>query len=307
MQLIFFASAGWETWDVAGRPAIPDRMPVLADDDLLFEDDGSPRPVVAANRWLRELPSSGAPATQTWAVYARVLRDWMVFLGAHGIGLFDGRDRLKVALGAYAAYRAGGPAGARFAAVTWNRHMSVLSSFYRWAEAEGHAAAVPFSYAQAQARFAGSVGGASVNLARRRVPKRHVTIKYLEPGFADLFVRALAGLGPDGTADAAYRGRELARNSAVARLALATGLRRQEFTFLLACELPPLPGPGPGDGGLPIPFGVPAGVTKGGKFRTTWVDYPALEAAHRYASLDRAASVAGSAWSPRPAGGRRWW
>ena len=53
MQLIFFASAGWETWDVAGRPAIPDRMPVLADDDLLFEDDGSPRPVVAANRWLR--------------------------------------------------------------------------------------------------------------------------------------------------------------------------------------------------------------------------------------------------------------
>ena len=243
MQLIFFASAGWETWDVAAA-GDPDRMPVLADDDLLFEDDGSPRPVVAANRWLRELPSSGAPATQTWAVYARVLRDWMVFLGAHGIGLFDGRDRLKAALGAYAAYRAGGPAGARFAAVTWNRHMSVLSSFYRWAEAEGHAGAVPFSYAQAQARFAGSVGGASVNLARRRVPKRHVTIKYLEPGFADLFVRALAGLGPDGTADAAYRGRELARNSAVARLALATGLRRQEFTFLLACELPPLPGPG---------------------------------------------------------------
>ena len=113
---------------------------MLADDDLLLEDDGSPRPVVAANRWLRELPSSGAPATQTWAVYARVLRDWMVFLGAHGIGLFDGRDRLKAGLGAYAAYRAGGPAGARFAAVTWNRHMSVLSSFYRWAEAEGHGA-----------------------------------------------------------------------------------------------------------------------------------------------------------------------
>ena len=92
--------------------AIPDRMPVLADDDLLFEGDGSPRPVVAANRWLRELPSSGAPAMQTWAVYARVLRDWMVFLGAHGIGVFDGRDRLKAALGAYAAYRAGGPPGA---------------------------------------------------------------------------------------------------------------------------------------------------------------------------------------------------
>jgi integrase len=295
--MIFFASAGWETWDVTGRPAIPDRMPVLIDDDLLFEDAGVPRPVVAVNRWLRELPSSGAPATETWAVCARVLRDWMVFLGVHDIGVFDGRDRLKAALGAYAAHRADGPAGARFGATTWNRHMSVLSSFCRWALAEGHAGAVPFSYAQAQARFAGSVRGAGVNLARRRTPKRHVTIKYLEPGFADLFVQALAGLGPDGSADVGYRGRELARNSAVARLALATGLRRQEFTCLLACEIPPLPVPGP-DSGLPIPFGVPAGVAKGSKFRTTWVDYPALEAIHRYAGLDRAASVAGSAWSP---------
>lgn len=295
--MIFFASAGWETWGLAGRPAIPDRMPVLTDDDLLFEDAGVPRPVVAVNRWLRELPSSGAPATETWAVYARVLRDWMVFLGVHDIGVFEGRDRLKAALGAYAAHRADGPAGTRFAAATWNRHMSVLSSFYRWASAEGHAAAVPFSYAQAQARFARGAGGAGVNLARRRTPKRHVTIKYLEPGFAGLFVQALAGLRPDGTTDAEYRGRELARNSAVARLALATGLRRQEFSYLLASEIPPLPAAGPCGGGLPIPFGVPAGVTKGGKFRTTWVDYPALEAVHRYAGLDRAASVAGSAWN----------
>jgi hypothetical protein len=30
--------------------------------------------------------------------------------------------------------------------------------------------------------------------------------------------RALAGLGPDGTAEAWYRGRDLARNSAIARL-----------------------------------------------------------------------------------------
>ena len=37
--------------------------PVLIDDDLRFEDGpGSPRPSVAANRWLRELPSSGTPA-----------------------------------------------------------------------------------------------------------------------------------------------------------------------------------------------------------------------------------------------------
>lgn len=243
MHLTFFASAGWESWDVPSRPAIPDGMPILADEDLLFEDDGVPRPARAVNRWLCELPSSGAPAAGTWAVYARVLRDWMVFLAGHDIGVFDTRDRLRAALGLYSVHRADGPPGARFTATTWNRHVSVLSSFYRWAVAEGHADAVPFSYAQARARFAGSAREVSVNLARRRTPKRHVAIKYLEPGFAELFVRAQGGA-------------------------------------------------------LPVPFGVPAGVTKGGKYRTTWIGQRALEAVHRYAGLDRAASVAGSAWRP---------
>jgi integrase len=297
VYLTFFTSAGWESWDVPSRPGIPDGMPVLIGEDLLFEDDGAPRPVRAVNRWLCELPSSGAPAAGTWAVYARVLRDWMVFLAGHDIGVFDTRDRLKAALGLYAVHRAGGPPGARFTAATWNRHVSVLSSFYRWAVAEGRADAVPFSYAQARARFAGSAREVSVNLAGRRTPKRHVAIKYLEPGFAEVFVRALAGLRPDGTSDGGYRGRELARNSAIAQLALATGLRRREFTYLLVYEVPALPGPGQG-GAVPVPFGVPAGVAKGSKYRTTWAGQAALEAVHRYAGLDRAASVAGSVWRP---------
>jgi hypothetical protein len=36
MILIFFSSQGWESWDIANRPLIPERMPVLVDDDLLF-------------------------------------------------------------------------------------------------------------------------------------------------------------------------------------------------------------------------------------------------------------------------------
>src|SRR5215471_19152832 len=118
-------------------------MPVLVDDDLRFDGDGGSRPSVAVNRWLRELPVSGAPSPGTWAVYARVLRDWMVFCAGHGTGVLAGRGDLKAVLGAYAAYRAEGPEQARFAATTWNRHVSVLSSFYQWAAAEGHAGAVP--------------------------------------------------------------------------------------------------------------------------------------------------------------------
>jgi len=297
VELTFFSSVGWESWDVEARPAIPEGMPVLVDDDLRFDGEGGPRPSVAVNRWLRELPASGAPSPGTWAVYARVLRDWMVFCAGHGTDVFAGREDLKAVLSAYAVHRADGPEQARFAATTWNRHVSVLSCFYQWAVAEGHASAVPFSYAQAQVRYGDVTRDAQVNLARRRVPKRHVTIRYLEADFASLFIAALGGLGPDGMPDSGYRGRELARNSAVGKLALASGLRRQEFSYLLVYEVPSLPS---SPGRLPVPFPVPAGVTKGRQYRTTWIDCASLEAVRQYAGLDRAAAVDGSSWrSPR--------
>ena len=297
MQMTFFRSTGWASWDVAAEPAIADRMPVLVDDDLLFEDAGVARPSVAANRWLRELPVSGAPSPATWAAYARVLRDWMSFLPGIGVEVFDTRERLKDALSAYAARRAAGPVEARFAATTWNQHVSVLSGFYQWAASESEAAAVPFSYAQARSRYGQQVRDVNANLARRRVPKPHVRIKYLEADFAAMLVNVLGGLLPDGTADMEYRGRELARNAAVTRMVLATGLRRREFTFLLSFEVPPLPPPAH-PAGLPLLFGVPAALAKGSKFRTTWIDAGTLTAVHGYIGLDRAASTAGSAWLP---------
>jgi len=130
--LSFFSSRGWESWDVANRPLIPERMPVLVDDDLLFEDGpGAPRPAVAVNRWLRELPASGCPAPGSWESYAQVVKAWSEFLALHGVSLFGSRERLKAALGKYAEYRAAGLPERRFAATTWGRHMSVLSLFYR--------------------------------------------------------------------------------------------------------------------------------------------------------------------------------
>src|ERR1039457_7638725 len=120
-----------------------------------------------------------------------------------------------------------------------------------------------------------------------------------EPGAAAGLEAAPAGLRPDGTPDAGYRGRELARNAAMAGLALATGLRRREFTFLLVFEVPPAP-PASHPSSLPVLFPVPAALAKGCKYRTTWIDAATLHAVHGYAGLDRAASVAGSVWSPPP-------
>src|SRR5438270_11139154 len=110
MLMTFFSSAGWEAWDLEHRPVIPERMLVLIDDDLLFEDGpGAPRPVVAVNRWLRELPVSGAPAPATWESYGRIVRSWMEFLGDRGTSVFAGREQLRAALAGYAEYRATGP------------------------------------------------------------------------------------------------------------------------------------------------------------------------------------------------------
>ncbi|HEX4099542.1 MAG TPA: hypothetical protein VHY21_03235 [Pseudonocardiaceae bacterium] len=298
MILSFFSSVGCESWDVAYRPVIPERMPVLIDDDLRFEDGpGQPRPAVAVNRWLRGLPASGCPASSSWASYAGVVKAWMEFLTEHGVGLFDTRERLKHALGKYAEYRATGPTARRFAARTWGRHVSVLSLFYRWAMEEGHARAEPFSYRLGRALFAGTGRQVRVNLAVRRTPKPHVTIKYLEPEFTALFLNGLRGLAPDGRPDAGFRGRELARNAAVGELALSTGLRLREFSYLLVFELAALPAR---RSPVPIPFPVPAGITKGGKFRTTWISYDALAAVRHYVELDRVVTAAGSSWRPPP-------
>jgi integrase len=135
---------------------------------------------------------------------------------------FAGREALRTALSAYAEYRATGPLPRRFSAATWNQHVSVLASFYRWALAEGHAQAEPFTYRMARGVFAG--GQVRVNQAIRRRPKPHVTIRYLEPDFTAMFLNALAGLSPGGTQDAVFRGRELARNACIGHLAVATGL-----------------------------------------------------------------------------------
>jgi integrase len=173
--------------------------------------------------------------------------------------------------------------------------VSVLAGLYRWAVAEGYASAEPFTYRQARTVYGDQVRQVRVNLAVRRRPKPHVTIKYLEADFARLLMLGLAGLRPDGTGDDGYRGRELARNAAVGQLALATGLRRQEFTYLLAVEIPPLPAR---RSPVPIPLPVPAGVTKGRKFRTTWVSYDALAAVHGYLGLARPLACEGSRWRP---------
>ncbi|MEU1513200.1 site-specific integrase [Streptomyces sp. NPDC005811] len=198
-------------------------------------------------------------------------------------------------LGAYAVYRASGPLKQRFEASMWNQNIGILATFYRWAVDEWYADAEPFTYKQHTVYFGEQTSQVQVNQARRRQAKDHVTIKYLEDDFVKLFLNALSGLTPDGQDDPRYRGRELARNAAVTRFSLSSGLRAQEFTYLLTCEVPPLPRR---PAKMPVPLPVPAVVTKGSTFRVSWAAYPVLAELHSYIELERAPAADGSTCRP---------
>ena len=202
MLLIDFSSRGWESWGLERQPLIREGMPVLVDDDLRFEDGpGDPRAAVVVNRWLRELPVSNAPARRTWKIYAQALRGWLEFLSERGVAPFGSGQELRSVLSAYAGHRLSDSPRHRWDGSTWNLHVTALSLFYEWAQAEGYASAGPFSYSTGKRIAGGAVWPVRRNHAKLRPAKRHAQIKYLEHDFAAVFLNALAGLTPDGGAD----------------------------------------------------------------------------------------------------------
>jgi integrase len=180
---------------------------------------------------------------------------------------------------------------------SWNLAVKTLSAFYTWAAAEGHVSAVPFSYAKQMITRPDSARlEITRNLATVRGGNAHAGRKYLEAPYVQLLLNALAGNDPVGGRDASFRGHETGRNAAVIGLALASGLRAREFTHLTVFEVPPLPGRR-----TPIPVPLPPAppTTKGGRGRSSWIDYDALARVQDYVALERAATVAGSRWLPR--------
>lgn len=296
MLLTYFTRDGWESWNLGREPLIRQDMPVLIDDDLRFEDEHGPRPTVAVNAWLRDLPISGVPAAKSWRSYAQATRTWLEFLAARSVHPFGEREDLRAALGAFAEYRLAGPVEARWDRSTWNHRINVLTSFYTWAVDNDHCSKVPFTYAMGS-RYSKESGAVETrrNTATVRRAQPHATMKYLETRFRETFLRALAGLDPDGAPDDSFRGRELARNRSMGGLTVATGLRAQELTYLLTYELPALPARRTP---VPVWFPLAESTTKGQKARATWTSYRALADVHQYVELDRDAAVTRSPYSP---------
>lgn len=262
---------------------------------FLLDDAGVP--VRSVNRWLRSLPTEGAPGPKTWLAYAGDLAAWVLFLRGRSLEVIDDPSALKEAVAAYHADRRMGRLDRRLAASSWNRAMISISTFYEWAESENLIKKVPFSYRTRVIR--GDDGATHVirrKLATERQGKRHASLRWLEQDFLDLFLEVgLAGKAPHGGDDPRFRVREPARNAALGHLAATSGSRAQEFSHLLIWELPPPPT----DTRMPVvPLAVPGKVAKGGKARTTWVSPEALCRIASYLRLERPLAAAGCRWRP---------
>ena len=114
MHLFFYRRTDWETWGLGRRPLIPEGMALLVDEDLIFEEHGNLRPAAVVNRWLQELPISGAPSPHTRKSYAQALPSWLEYLATLQVSPFGEQAELRQALALYAEYRLGGPLEARW-------------------------------------------------------------------------------------------------------------------------------------------------------------------------------------------------
>ena len=299
MTGVFFIEAeALGRWDRVGSVAAADRW--LADLGLphgmpfVLRGDGSPDGV--ANRWLASLPTHGCRSRSTWRAYALNWAEWARFLRARSVEPLAATAEEVAAF--YAAQRLD-RGGAGVGRATWNRKVAALENFYRWAIDRELVTASPFAYRDVRARGGdGVTRGVRRNLAKERTGRAHATLRWLESDRLRFFLAVgLGGLLPNDSEDPAFMGRNAARNRAFGELLAASGLRAQEASYLLVCELPAADG----FRDRLVALNVPAAVAKGGVPRRTVVSTAALRMIESYVRIERSTMAGGRS----PAGALR--
>jgi len=283
-----------------GNAKILEGTPLIIDEDLKFEDSGTGRDTWVINSWLIARSHDPNISPRTLDVYLDALLPWLCFLVTIEVDLLGNRTALKAALGLYAEHRLSGHHRKRWANSTWNLHVTAISEFYKWARDEHLTDATPFSYSEIRVLRNELPIVVLRNNAKLPSPKGHSRIKYLGADYQTVLLNTLEGLTPDGSKPFPTKGRNLTRNAVLARLMIAAGLRRQELAFITSYELPRLPKE---NTEMPVDFFLPGSITKGGKARTTWVDFDTLTQVHEYLRWDRDIAARKSAWAPKPSTG----
>lgn len=296
MHRISFHLDDADAAELGGDLRILEGTPLIIDDDLLFEDIGRDRPSWIINAWIINRSHEPRISIRTLNIYMGALLAWLVFLRSNGFDLLGDRPSLQAALGRYAEFQLSGKHKKRWANSTWDLNITAISEFYKWAISENYATATPFTYSEITVWRDGKSAVVLQNNAKLPIPKGHSTVKYLGTEYQKILLNTLEGLSPDGSRPTRTKARHLVRNSLLARILIATGLRSQELNFLTAYELPHLPYERTD---MPIEFFIPGTITKRGKPRTTWIDFDTLMQAKEYLQWERRIAATGSKWTPK--------
>lgn len=261
-----------------------DGIPFILDDDGSYD--------IVLNRFFRECPSMRVRSRNSLKSYARDILTWMRFLSEcrkKAIWQANAQDVIS-----YHRARRQGPAPTRISAASWNRSIAALEKLYRWAEQEELITTTPFAYRHVLQGIQGTsrvVAAVRTNQSRESAARRH-DIRFLSLDHFLLFRDVgLRGWRPDKSEDALWCGRNGMRNALFADLLVTTGLRLEEASSLLLCELPIPDDLGPGDQ-RSISFRLPAAVAKGNKSRDIRLPIRILRRLLDYRELERMNAVA---------------
>jgi site-specific recombinase XerD len=174
-------------------------------------------------------------------------------------------------------------------ASTWDREVSSVNGFYRWAVRSGHCQSSPIVQRRTRPhpRNHGAVGELET-AAERRPDVHREQVKWLPPrmylAWRDVGLR---GYRPDGLPDQSFRGVCTARNAVYADTMVRTGLRLEEQSSLTLYELPDRDG----FHGYYRSW-LPAAIAKFGSARNVYFPDAVLRDLWTYVEVDRAEAVA---------------
>jgi len=260
-----------------------DGTPFILGDDGAYDLD--------LNRFFRECPGVGVRSPNSVRAYARDILTWMRFLherrGDKSLWRADRQDLIAF----HRARRLTSGPG-QISASTWNRSVTALERFYGWAWEEGLVAATPF----ARGEFAPSPLMPTRHARRRSRSFREAAARRHDMRFIDMarFILfrdvGLRAHFPNGSVDAAWRGRTGERDALFAELLTATGMRLEEASSLLPADLPRHDDLLLGDA-RSCAVHLPPAICKGGKGREIRVPRRLLRRIDDYMVIERANAV----------------
>ncbi|SDM01907.1 Phage integrase family protein [Geodermatophilus siccatus] len=261
---------------------VPPGMPFFIGDDGSYD--------LRLSQWTRSLPTSGAPAANTWKAYGRDVLTWARFLReARGKGVWEANEDDLVAY--YAARRlVKPPDGKAISSTTWDRGIAALDNLYNYGRRQGWTADLPFHYRTVRYRLAsGGFASRQVNSAYELngdvEGARYLTVPEYRH-FRDVGMKGKLLSGAD---DPRSRLRNAERNALMCQTLAMTGMRLREGGSLTTADLPPKI---PGMVQRTQVFRLASAVAKrrrGRRIRLPWRIYRGL---HEYLSIERGNAIA---------------